>query len=309
MGHHHIRILAEQVHRHARVGGGVELDVGLVEQHEHVGGHGLHDAARIGVRDRRGGGVVRIVDDDQARAVVDRGDQTVHVMRAVRQVRHLHAGGAGAGHDQWVRLEATPRVDDLVARTGHQVHQHGDDLGGSAAEHDVLRLHAVALGQPFDHGPAAHVRVAVHAAGGLAGDGLDHAGQRFEGVLVAGQLERALAGLGRRRLALLVSGDGVKNAAMFETHNPILVPPPAAEAPRSRHESGATCVRGTGMRGTGRRKPHRVVLTMSDMTQAAGCTPRIWQWAPRIPPERPLQRLFGPTQPMMASRSREETIR
>ena len=40
-----------------------------------------------------------------------------------------------------------------------------------------------------------------------------------------------------------------------------------------------------------------------------GCTPRIWQWAPRRNPERPLQRLFGPTQPMMASRSREETIR
>ena len=114
-------------------------------------------------------------------------------------MRRASASGAGAGHDQRVRLEAAPRVDDLVARTGHQVHQHRDDLGGSAAEHDVLRLHAVALGQPFDHGPAAHVRVAVHAAGGLAGDGLDHAGQRFEGVLVAGQLERALAGLGRRR--------------------------------------------------------------------------------------------------------------
>ena len=85
-------------HRHAAaVGFGDEVVVGLVNQHGQVVGHQVEKALDVVGRPVHARGVVRVADDDQARALVHSGGHGVEVVPPVGCQRDGHGVGACGG--------------------------------------------------------------------------------------------------------------------------------------------------------------------------------------------------------------------
>jgi hypothetical protein len=103
---------------------------------------------------------------------------------------------------QGVGLEGAPREDDLVAGAGGGEHELLQQRDGAGPDEHALGGEAVAVGERAAQAGRGGVRVAVD--GGRGGEGLEHRGQRVEGVLVGGELVRARG----RLTALLVGREG-----------------------------------------------------------------------------------------------------
>ena len=87
---------------------GGELPVGLVDDDEHVLGHGVEERRELLAPDRRAGRVVRRADPDEPRARRDRRPQGVEVDGAVGAQRREHRRGAGLLRVADVRRERRP---------------------------------------------------------------------------------------------------------------------------------------------------------------------------------------------------------
>ena len=120
-------------------------------------------------------------------------------MGVVKRNRNRH--GPGDARQDRVRLEAAPREDHFVAVGAGGLDQLLAQRRGTAADGDLRRRQSQVAGDGGAHVDGRHVRVTVHAGGGVD-DGVAHGRQRPLRHLVAGQLQRA-----RRRLAGDVRGD------------------------------------------------------------------------------------------------------
>ncbi len=122
-------------------------------------------------------------------------------MTVVGSVGHGDARRACDRDETRVRLEASPAVDDLVARGGCGRDQLGKHRNGSGADLNLLDCYAVALCEPLAERRRGCLGVAVDRR---PGNRLQDGWQRVEGVLVRGQLE----GVGRRWPALAIRREG-----------------------------------------------------------------------------------------------------
>ena len=136
---HEVRVAADQGRAVDRLRVADELEVRLVEQHEHVGGDARHEALEVGGRDDRAGRVVRRADDDRARAVGHRRRHRVEVVRRAGPERHLDARAAGDRDEARVRLEGPPGVDDLAARLADREQELAEQRDRAGAEVHLLR--------------------------------------------------------------------------------------------------------------------------------------------------------------------------
>jgi len=201
--------------RRERVGGplvGDELDVGLVDGHQHITGDLVQELVQLALVHDRAGGVVRCADQDQPCAGGDRGGHCGEVVSRVRVERNLHRGCPRECHEDGIGLERTPGVDHLVtgvARGGDQLaqHAHAPRAGG-----DVLGRDAEALREGEGQLRDGHVRVTVHLRRGVLNN-LENAGQWRVRVLVAADLVRRYPLTRGRRLARLVRRDGSQGFA------------------------------------------------------------------------------------------------
>src|SRR6185312_10103431 len=113
------------------------FDVRLVDGDQDVRGYGLHEPGQ-GVRvDDRGRRVVGVADENQPRAVGDRREHRVEVVRVVGQ-RHLDGGRTGHLDDGQVALEAAPADHHLVAGRGGDLNQLLAQRDRAATDGDVL---------------------------------------------------------------------------------------------------------------------------------------------------------------------------
>ncbi len=191
---HDVRVLGEQAQPVGGLRVGDELDVRLVDHHEHaaraprpgaptssswctagpVGLFGVHTSSTR----------VRSV---TAAAIAGRSWRAPAASGTWTQL-----GALEADQDR-VRLEGPPGADHLVARLAERlehVAEHGDRAG---AGHHAGGRHAVPLGDRADQLVGEHLRVAVDPCRGL-GDHLAHRFQRLERVLVRRQLVRPRVG-------------------------------------------------------------------------------------------------------------------
>jgi hypothetical protein len=171
---------------------------------------------RSGTRDRRRR-VVRVGDEHQLGVRGHRARHRLEVDAVVLQHDH-HADAACGLHDHRVHDERRVWHHGLVTRPEERVDDQLDQLVRSVPEHDVLRRHAVALGERLAQVVAAAVRVAVQVRQRLE-DRLLHALRRRQRVLVRRELDRVvhaelplqlldgLAGLVRRDAQDVIVGE------------------------------------------------------------------------------------------------------
>ena len=123
------------------------------ERHQLVLGHHL------------AGGVVRVADEDHARAIGDRRQHGLEVVALVRQQRHLDAGRTGDLRPDRVGLEAAPGVQHLVARPGGRRDDLAAHRDAARAERDRLRRHVEPLRDRVDQSARERIGVAVDVLG------------------------------------------------------------------------------------------------------------------------------------------------
>ena len=185
--HHHVGPLGDQVQPAYPLRIGDELDVRLVDHHQHVLGHRVQERHHVRVPQRRPGRVVRRAQQHHPGQGRDRRLHGREVVHRARTERHGHGRRAGDGHGDRVGLEAAPGVDHLVAGLAARLQQVVEHRHRPGAEGQPVRRHPEPLAQRRRHRDVAHVRVAVHLRH-RPRRRLQHAGQRGIGVLVAGQL-------------------------------------------------------------------------------------------------------------------------
>jgi hypothetical protein len=183
-----------------------ELQVGLVDDDQHVLRDFRQEGVELRLRDGRPRRVVGRADQHHLGALGDRRGHRVEVVATVREHRHLHRDRSSRGDRDRVGLEGAPREDDLVAGVAEGLHQLVDEAHRAGRDGQVVGGHVEGLGERGVERAAAHVGVAVHRRD-PALDCLDDAGQRRVGVLVGGQLVRRHPGSDGRRLARDVRRD------------------------------------------------------------------------------------------------------
>jgi hypothetical protein len=134
------------------------------------------------------GGIARVVEQDDAGALVHLGQHAVDVGTQVRALGEADLGARGAAGDA-VGVEAELGLDDVVAGLAKGVAEQAEDLVRADAEDQPLRLQAVPARDGLAQHGGAGVGVEVQPVGGGAVSlgGGRAAAQR---VLVGGQLHR-----------------------------------------------------------------------------------------------------------------------
>ena len=190
--------VGEQVERRVGVVVGLELDVGLVEDHRHVRRDPLAEGGDLGRRDVGRGRVVGVADEQQLGRGGDLGRHRVEVVDVARGQRHADLAGAGQRRQVRVHREGRPGVEDLGAGLAERLGGGEQDLAGAVADGDAAGVGLVALGEAPAQQGRVGVGVAVHRRRG-PGDRLDHLRVRRERRLVGGELGDAAGGdrLGR----------------------------------------------------------------------------------------------------------------
>ena len=213
---HEVVEAAQQVERGVRVLDGLELDVGLVEDHEHVRRDALEQRADRVAREVRAGRVVRVADQHQPRLLGDRGRHRIQVVDVPVGQRHRHLAGIGRGGQVRIHRERRPRVDDLAPRLEQRLGRGEQDLAGAVAHRDARDRVLVAVRERAPQGAGAGIGIAVHLAGGPA-DRLHDALDGRERRLVRRQ-HRDARRLPRGGLGAVGPGRVVRNArqALYE---------------------------------------------------------------------------------------------
>ena len=122
------------------------LEVGLVEDAEHVRGQPVEEREQLVAAVRGAGRVVRMADVDELRALPDRVEQRVEVVGVVAQ-RHRPRHAAELRGEEDVAREGGPAADDLVAGVESRLREQVDDPVCAGADDDLLERDAVPLGQ------------------------------------------------------------------------------------------------------------------------------------------------------------------
>ena len=197
-----------------------ELDVRLVDDHQHLRRDLGEEGVELGLRDGRPRGVVGRADQDDAGAVGDGVGHRVEVVAAVGGDGHADHPRRRRRDRDGVGLEAAPREHDLVVGVAERLHQLVDQRHRAGGQGQVLGGYAQLGRQRVVERDVAHVGVAVHGLHGRR-RGLDHAGQRWVGVLVGRQLVRRQVRARRRRLARDVRRDlGDRGTRLRGRHAP-----------------------------------------------------------------------------------------
>ncbi len=193
-------------HVDARVAGhlvGV-VDERLVEEGHDALGQRRQEVVQLDDAHQVAGRVVRVAHDDDARLVVDRGEQALGAEAGDRD-------GAAASAPRELRVERIrrPRGHELVVGLEHGRGGGAEELRGPVADHDPRGLDAVAVGQLGAQLGRARVGVAVQPAPRRVGDRVDDVRVREARPRGAGEVdgldarERRGAPLGRLALQIL----------------------------------------------------------------------------------------------------------
>ena len=181
-----------------------------------MGGHLRQERTNLAFGDGGAGRVVGGADQNQAGAVGDSCRHGVQVVRAVGQVRHLHAASAHDADKDRVRLEGTPGVDDFVLHAvsvyaGESFEDLVERAEASGTGDDVVSVHAQSCGELLTQGGGERVGVAVRGRK-FCEDARD-LGYGAQRVLIGGELVLGEAFDGCGRLACRVAGQGVEDGA------------------------------------------------------------------------------------------------
>src|SRR4029079_2236714 len=171
------------------------VEVGLVDEDRRIGGLAAHPRQELARRPGADVGrrrVVRVAVEDQTCAL-RRGGELVEVDLELGVERDgtdgvpHHFGVAGA------LLVGRDGADERLVLRGEQVRRGAEDLRRAAAQHDVLRLHALLLGDRLDEIARAARVAARRRAGGAERrlDRVEHRRARTERVLFARQANHA----------------------------------------------------------------------------------------------------------------------
>ena len=162
-----------------------ELPVGLVDDDEAVGRHGVDDALQFGAAQHRRRRVVRVGEEDELRALAQRRDDRVGIERLAAQ-GHGRLDAAGETGELRVGDEARPRIQDLVAGIDVGQGELFQQADGAVAHGDTLAPDTDVFGEALHEGRRCVVGIAVDLAH-RRGDGFGHAGQGAERRLVGSQ--------------------------------------------------------------------------------------------------------------------------
>ena len=111
--------------------------IGLIQHHQTVGG--LQDGAHIVRIEQVAGGIVRIGQEDQRRAVrLDGLQHRLAVQTEIRPQRHRHKTDAGQPCTHLVHHERGRRRHDRGPGLGHQLAQQADQLIRTVAQHQPV---------------------------------------------------------------------------------------------------------------------------------------------------------------------------
>ena len=132
-----------------------------------MSGHLRQERTDLAFGDGGAGRVVGGADQNQTGAVGDGCRHGVQVVRAVGQVRHLHAASAHNADEDRVCLEGAPGVDDFVLHAvsidaGEGFEDLVERAEASGAGDDVVSVHAEPCGELLAQGGGERVGVAVH---------------------------------------------------------------------------------------------------------------------------------------------------
>ena len=230
--------------------GVLEVHERLVEQHVHALGQHREQAPQLGGGQVVTGRVVRVADDERARAVRDRARQGGAVVGVVALGGHRHRARAGArGHQRVERIRG-PRHHQLVALREQRQRRRLEQLRGAVAEHHLLGRHVVALRQQAADAARVAVRVPVHPPARTGDGGVHDLRVRQVGPLGArevevGHLLQREPALGGAPLAAL--------AVQLQLVDVVELPVVAEEVHAATAEPGSAPVPGSG--GTRCRRP------------------------------------------------------
>ena len=182
-----VRERLPQVDGVLRVVAGLEVDVGLVEDHDRVLRHPLEERADLRRRDVGSGRVVRVADDDELGRRRDLGEHRVEVVDVPVGERNADLPRAGQRRQVRVHRERRPGVDDLGPRLAERLGGREQDLAGAVRDGDLSRVDLVLLGELAAQDLRVRVRVAIGLRRG-PGHRLGHVGVRRVGRLVRGEL-------------------------------------------------------------------------------------------------------------------------
>ena len=216
------------------------LVVGLVQDHQHLGGDRFQEGLQGARRDGRPRRVVGVPDEDQLRPRGDGGADAVQVVGEVRE-GDGHLGRPGDLRHHVVDDESLLRVHRLVARQQEAAAREFQQLVGAVAQDHQVRRHVPVPGQRLAQIMPAAIRIPMNARQGLP-QGLQRQRGRAQGVLVGGELHRVgdpefalhffdwLAGGVRDEAAQIRGGEilqraGQRDTSMREAAGTILRPP------------------------------------------------------------------------------------
>lgn len=125
-----------------------------------------HEPRQLAGVDDGAGGVVRVADEDQTRAVGDGREHGIEIVSVITQ-GDRHGRGARGADLQRIDLETAPREQHFVADGRCDLYQLLAQTHRSAAHRDVLGREIHVLGKAFPQVKIPVVGVAVDQIGGL----------------------------------------------------------------------------------------------------------------------------------------------
>ena len=175
------------------------LQIGLVDNDQHLLRHRVQEPLQGLPADHRAGGVVGGADIDQARPAADPGGQRVQVVSAAAE-RRVHRHAAHLACVQVVALKRRPAHRSLVARVKVGGGQVADQGVRAVPQRHLGRRHPELLSQPLDQ-LGRLLRIAVEPAD-LPLDRLQGGRERPVRALVGSQLDHPV----QARLAAHLGG-------------------------------------------------------------------------------------------------------
>jgi hypothetical protein len=166
------------------------LEVGLVENRQHMVGHGVEVGIELGARVHRPRRVVRVADVDDLRSRPNGVEHRLEVVPVLSQ-RHRPWNGAYFQRIDHVARERGPAADDLVAGLERELREIVDDSVGACAGRNLFEADVVPLGESGPQPVGAAVGIAVQLLR-FAGQRLQRRGKGAERPLVRSKLDDAL---------------------------------------------------------------------------------------------------------------------
>ena len=176
--------------------------VDLVGQDHHVAvADGSRDLLDVAALENSARGILRRIQNDELRAVVDERRQFVYVEREVALLAQLDRHGAPADvmNHRFVNREAGIGIDDFVAFIDEREDREEDDRLAAGNDHDFVRrdFHTAGAADIFGHslaqfGLAGGGAVVCPTAAHRVGAGFDHIGRSIKVGLADFQVDHAL---------------------------------------------------------------------------------------------------------------------